>query len=485
MKRILFLFLPLLPYLASAQVAKDTVTVLTIADIPAGAIRDTTNLTFVQDNGFKKATFDSLAKYTRVKLIGDRGDITVSGSTGLTWELDAGVVDSMQLSAGAVVLPGAKVTGTLPVSKGGTGRTTAPAGYLLLGDGTRVDTSINLFFDTLNTRLGLGINNPATTLDIRNATGNAIIRVSGAAGDDNGASLRFTTPGGTGTFFSFGDRGSLFGGATGQTASLFTTANVPFTFDVGQSQRAVITANGLFGINQAIPDERLHVNGRIKAASTNSTNLIVDGTNTNGWGTNMALRSENANFAYIGSVGSLLGNTTKDLTLWSTSGNGARIYTNGSNLRLIVESGGDVGIGTNDPVYRLDVNGNFRADSIFTDIAGNAVFSTSDARLKKNIEPVPSMLQKITALNPVTYEWNDLKIDQAINRDNTAHLYGKKIGLIAQEVYEVFPDFVGTDADGNMVLSYGAFIVPMLKAIQEQQAQIEQLKQRITQLENK
>jgi hypothetical protein len=146
---------------------------------------------------------------------------------------------------------------------------------------------------------------------------------------------------------------------------------------------------------------------------------------------------------------------------------------------------GSVGIGTNAPAYRLDVNGNFRADSIFTDIAGNAVFSTSDARLKKNIEPVPAMLQKITALNPVTYEWNDLKIDQAINRENTAHLYGKKIGLIAQEVYEVFPDFVGTDADGNMVLSYGAFIVPMLKAIQEQQAQIEQLKQRITQLENK
>ena len=154
----------------------------------------------------------------------------------------------------------------------------------------------------------------------------------------------------------------------------------------------------------------------------------------------------------------------------------------GASMAIIA---GNVGIGTNAPAYRLDVNGNFRADSIFTDIAGNAVFSTSDARLKKNIEPVPAMLQKITALNPVTYEWNDLKIDQAINRENTAHLYGKKIGLIAQEVYEVFPDFVGTDADGNMVLSYGAFIVPMLKAIQEQQAQIEQLKQRITQLENK
>ena len=69
MKRILLLFLPFLPYLASAQVAKDTVTVLTIADIPAAEIRDTTNFTFVQDNAFKKATFDSLYKYTRVKLL--------------------------------------------------------------------------------------------------------------------------------------------------------------------------------------------------------------------------------------------------------------------------------------------------------------------------------------------------------------------------------------------------------------------------------
>ena len=59
------------------------------------------------------------------------------------------------------------VTGTLPVANGGTNRTTMPAGYILHGDGTSVDTSIGLFWSRNSNRLGINNNNPAEALDVQ------------------------------------------------------------------------------------------------------------------------------------------------------------------------------------------------------------------------------------------------------------------------------------------------------------------------------
>jgi hypothetical protein len=58
------------------------------------------------------------------------------------------------------------VTGTLPVANGGTNRTTMPAGYILHGDGTSVDTSVNLFWDRTNSRLGIGLTSPTEKVSI-------------------------------------------------------------------------------------------------------------------------------------------------------------------------------------------------------------------------------------------------------------------------------------------------------------------------------
>lgn len=59
------------------------------------------------------------------------------------------------------------VTGTLPGANGGTGRTTMPAGYILHGDGTSVDTAIGLFWNRNTSKLGVGTNAPDGTLDVQ------------------------------------------------------------------------------------------------------------------------------------------------------------------------------------------------------------------------------------------------------------------------------------------------------------------------------
>ena len=105
--------------------------------------------------------------------------------------------------------------------------------------------------------------------------------------------------------------------------------------------------------------------------------------------------------------------------------------------------------------------------------------NSSDARLKKNIEPLASSsgLSAVEALRPVTFNW----VDPA---SGTA----QQTGLIAQEVQKVLPGVVDVGEataqtpDGTLSINYNAIVPSLIKAIQEQQAQIEKQQQEISDL---
>jgi trimeric autotransporter adhesin len=124
----------------------------------------------------------------------------------------------------------------------------------------------------------------------------------------------------------------------------------------------------------------------------------------------------------------------------------------------------------------------------------------SDARFKENVkEDVPG-LSFISQLRPVTYQLNREEINEftGINErrakireqePNAAFLTGEKYspvttGFLAQEVEAAAKsigfDFSGVDAPKNendmYSLRYAAFVVPLVKAVQEQQQEIDQLK---------
>ena len=152
------------------------------------------------------------------------------------------------------------------------------------------------------------------------------------------------------------------------------------------------------------------------------------------------------------------------------------------NVRFFANSSGNVGLGELAPSYKLDVNGNVRADTYFFDVS-SSLQSSSDQTLKQKIEPMRPILDRIMRLRPVTYEWNDLKRKLLEGRKSQSELSGIYEGLIAQEVEKIFPEYVGKDADGYKTVSYTSFVVPILKAIQEQQSTIDRLNAQIQSLQ--
>jgi hypothetical protein len=111
--------------------------------------------------------------------------------------------------------------------------------------------------------------------------------------------------------------------------------------------------------------------------------------------------------------------------------------------------------------------------------ASNVQFAAlSDVREKTNIESINGSLDKIKALNPVEFDW-------------IASGEHCKAGFVAQEVEEVFPEFVVENMasegeeerkglTGGMT---GGIVAHLVKAIQEQQILIESLTARIAALE--
>ncbi len=198
---------------------------------------------------------------------------------------------------------------------------------------------------------------------------------------------------------------------------------------------------------------------------------------------------------YVSTAGGWLPQNSSP-TYWVANGN--NIYYNSGN----------VGFGVTVPLERLHINGTDRIrmdDETFGKFGSNSIefsshllplvddnrslgistrrwtsvwatdgtINTSDAREKKNINPLQYGLADIMKLKPVSFEW-DARNDGKI-----------KLGLLAQDLEEVIPEVIARptseDPEGTDRLGvYYSDLIPVLvKAIQEQEAKILQLQQEI------
>ena len=110
-----------------------------------------------------------------------------------------------------------------------------------------------------------------------------------------------------------------------------------------------------------------------------------------------------------------------------------------------------------DRLLELTNAGNLTIRGTFTE--------SSSIRFKENIKPLEPALSKVEQLNPVTY--NKIGVEE------------EEIGLIAEEVAELFPEVVTYNEEGQpQGIQYQRLSVILLKAVQE-------LTERVNKLENK
>lgn len=111
----------------------------------------------------------------------------------------------------------------------------------------------------------------------------------------------------------------------------------------------------------------------------------------------------------------------------------------------------------------------------FNSIQVKNVYNYSDLKAKKNIQPLGRSMNsvaKLQQLKPVNYDFQD-------NSDQTMFKVGgdgKEIGLIAQEVEQVFPNLVLTDPEGKKLVNYTALIPVLIDAVNTLTAEVNALK---------
>jgi Chaperone of endosialidase len=227
------------------------------------------------------------------------------------------------------------------------------------------------------------------------------------------------------------------------------------------------------GINTQSPAHRLDVNGDANVATALSAGTLV---------TTTANVSGNVGIGGNLNVGGGITVTNPGAAFVQLLG--SRISDNNDGI-LHIESGGstvafdgadNVGIGTNSPSALLHVAGNTIVGANLTVLGSFS--NPSDVRLKKEIRPLESALEKLLALRGVEFEWT---------HDELARLHpGRQRGLIADEVEAVFPEWVHVDSASGMKMlgakGFEALVVEALRQLADRIEALEQENKRLAQL---
>lgn len=299
-----------------------------------------------------------------------------------------------------------------------------------------------------------------------------------------------TTSGYFATYANTGARLSYIGYYDGSAlTAIMTDGATPVILGSNSTTRVWISANGNIGVGNTAPVSKFVVYG---AASGISDPGIAELTDTSRNGISFGYDSGNAwSWMYSRSPGT----------------SGRQMLVNGT-MYVGSHAGGSyagkVGIGNSTPAYALDVNGDaiagyfrsrgsagwysetygggwYMSDTTYMRVLGDKwiytggnievggyitavgdITSSSDARLKEDIEIIPHALEKVQKLNGVTF-----------TRKGKTH---KSVGVLAQDVFEVLPEAIGKTPDGHMTVAYGNMVGLLVEAIKELRAEVDKLK---------
>ena len=210
----------------------------------------------------------------------------------------------------------------------------------------------------------------------------------------------------------------------------------------------VIDSSGRVGIGEDDPGRKLHIKNNSDVGYAINTATV-----------NTVLFLENENTGSTKNVGIYFGGAySNDEGYITMVGDGG----GGGDFRFALRSGGS-------RTDRMTITNDSTINGDFND--------TSDINLKENIVSMPSTIDKVKQLRPVTFDWKE-----SYRPNNVS-------GFIAQEVKTIYPDLVrgvewtAEDPGKHYTINTMGVVAHLTKALQEEIAKREALEARIAALE--
>jgi hypothetical protein len=282
-------------------------------------------------------------------------------------------------------------------------------------------------------QLGIGTSTPSEKLDIRDGE---LVFTHSSLNQASSGTIRFNEYNGDNVAGSY----MRYNGSSNSFHMYLNNESTDYEFlRATRNSHLVLQSGGNnVGIGVASPADKLHVDGSIRINDSSSGGLKV--------GTSQDLQ------IYHNGTNSFGADNYTGILLYQQR-------TQDSHIQFRLNEGGTIA-----EKFRMEADGDFHAHQ---DVIAYST-TPSDKKLKTNIKDIEYGLDTIMKLNPKEYDWK---------KDNR-----HDIGFIAQEVEEVIPEIVKDKKHFDKeikTLDYEKLTAVLIKAVQEQQEQINELKEKL------
>ena len=233
-----------------------------------------------------------------------------------------------------------------------------------------------------------------------------------------------------------------------------TTASAQSSTAMGRGTTASGTNSTAMGYGTTASGEASTAMGYGAVASGSLSTAVGRSTTASGYSsTAMGYKTTASDYAsvVIGQYNSSGYSVTNSASMFSTS-NTAFVIGNGTAFNAKSDA------------FKVMFNGDTTVSNDLT-VSGDVVVS-SDARLKSNIVSLGSTLSRLLLIDGKSYE-----------------MKGKqKIGVLAQDIKEVFPELVTEDDNEMLAVNYQGLVPVLINALKEQQSEIDTYRDEVSEL---